>query len=406
MLLASCASVAGVDGEAKIFNGEPAPAEDYVVSLALPEVGGCSGIYLGGRYVLTAGHCVPTPFSLIAITTFDAYGRAASGFADRAVVHEGWTAATKDHGCIAYGGHESDIAVLYLEAPLQYNRALTFDEDGVNAGVAVPSATLAGELPPLGTQVRTVGFGTTGGIDAHNRRAAEMTIVEHEDPLVYFRGVENGETRSGACGGDSGGATIHQGEVLAVSGFTRGDATDRCRGDVLGATSVPHYRQWIQGAMDHLATQSRPGVPGATCFDNHAPPPDRIAYFQKGIRESITTSGWTTLELSRDLRPRAVSSSVDFYVGLTSSNEVEIQLEALSESGVVLLQKQLPPPILSPFSHRVGTAGVYVTSGNVPEYDGLPSSVSWRLRLRGVSADNELRAYEFNVWLREPDGPP
>jgi trypsin len=178
--------------------------------IAGQQLGSCTGIAVGARAVLSAGHCVPEAVTARVVVSIGASADAA----DRRVE------------AVLAGRHpELDLSVLELSSDAP----------------ALAPFPLASRLPEPGSVVQLAGFGEDElGQLGHRRFVAEEVTRVDPDSIVV-----DGHGRSGACRGDSGGPLIVRDwdGGAAVAGILSG-------GNV-GCTGVDRYtrvdlaRAWI-----------------------------------------------------------------------------------------------------------------------------------------------------------------
>lgn len=188
-LLVLLAVTAQADVGERIYGGVPEERlSETAVALVRALSFQCSGVLVGPRIVLTAGHCIPRPVDL-PYTTVTVRG---------IVAH-------------AVG---SDVATEYLRAGSPYTRsaydlgALYLDQD-IPDPLALRTAPLA-----VGEEVSLYGYGlsaepNTGG------RSARARITALPENRIEFRGSSSTGT---ICNGDSGGPAIDaMGRVIGLA---------------------------------------------------------------------------------------------------------------------------------------------------------------------------------------------
>jgi len=172
--------------------GAPSPSDDAVVCLSAEGFPYCSGVLVGPRSVLTAGHCI------------DALGPGVHyevnvGPDCHAPLQRLGVVRRLAHPRFTGEGNPFDLGYLSLAADARAAAPFTVG----------PAPVEAGALP--GMTVRHVGFGGTdegsplsgSGI----RRSVLHAILRVEDDFIW-----SGDARSNTCAMDSGGPMLLQGE--------------------------------------------------------------------------------------------------------------------------------------------------------------------------------------------------
>jgi secreted trypsin-like serine protease len=195
---------------APVRNGQPSAVPAAVALIADGRLH-CSGVLVGERVVLTAGHCARTDLSIAVGATLDAIEAVAT--VREAIVHP-----TFDRGSLAH-----DLAVLILDEP----------------GLPVRRQAISEWEPAAGAVVDVVGFGDDGaGVGV--QRAGSATVASSGTlTLALAPGPAL------PCGGDSGGPVMYQGALVAL--VSRGDP--RC--DIFAvATRVD--REFVEPIIEAL----------------------------------------------------------------------------------------------------------------------------------------------------------
>lgn len=214
----------GGDKRGRILLGSPADysSNNWQVALVLDEQPDnfraqfCGGIYLGGRWVVTAAHCVEYPVDLYKVLSetgdLDKPGRRTTVL--RKVVPEKYRPGVRGH----------DIALLELAGPLLVTPIPLITQADVAAS---PS-----RLPKPGDKLRVTGWGVTGDAGKASPILLQgepplQTWTTCNDPVAYNGRVKVDQICAGfptggpdACKGDSGGpATVDVAGVRKLYGI-------------------------------------------------------------------------------------------------------------------------------------------------------------------------------------------
>lgn len=221
-----------------IIGGAPDPSHDAVVALVRADGVQCSGVALTRRVVLTAGHCLtgidPTTIE-VRVGADDAAPIA------RATVARGERYPTAAGTADDYpGGVDLGALEVSTELPL----------------TPMPIADLAGD--PRGRAATVIGFGRSSPFDpaSNTRRLAVTLAVER----ACSRFLQMGGADANACAGDSGGAVLIDGGLVALVSA----GLDGCSTLTTFTRLAPH-RAWI----DRVAA----GTFGAPCPECLSPDP-------------------------------------------------------------------------------------------------------------------------------------
>ncbi len=206
------------DVESPIVNGQLATGDPAVVYLNV----GCSGTLVSPRVVLTACHCVDNTSS-------------ASVFFGSNINQSGTWINSVDVQVMSYNQciGDGDIAMITLAQP----------------GPAEPIPINHRDLSPsLGSDVRLVGFGVTGGNSGGSgiKREGGTKLHQLESGVMWVGGQS-----SGFCYGDSGGPNFMMFDgkehVAGVTSFT----TANCSGvGNDGSARTDKYFGWISAYID------------------------------------------------------------------------------------------------------------------------------------------------------------
>lgn len=220
--LSGCASAppeAAGTTSAPVIGGELDPSTESVVVVrreGASEI--CSGVLVAPRVVLTAGHC--TWSSARYFVGFGADGRKPESEREvtRVVPYPTATFGEADlHGGI-------DLAALELAS---------------DAPVA-PMPLRASPLPEamLGAEVAVIGMGRseTSTLDSSPRRRASSTVSRVCSRLLRF-----GDATTNACDGDSGGAVVWGGALVAIVSFGLGGCNTPS-----SHTRLDAHRPWVE----------------------------------------------------------------------------------------------------------------------------------------------------------------
>lgn len=208
----------------------------------------CSGVLVGQRTFLTAGHCVCEG------TGTDCQGENTPSANGRVVFlqHAGFFDVASIHVPPNYRFPIADVAVVRLTAPV----------------TGVTPTPIMTEQPEAGDRGTIAGFGKTGGTspDFGLKRVGDVSIAPCRNGLSDVTSVCWTFDGAGAntCNGDSGGPLfIDVGSGPMVAGITSGGIRSDCQaGDLAYDTNVYHYREWLQSvAGDDLGTGSYGAIP-------------------------------------------------------------------------------------------------------------------------------------------------
>ncbi len=222
---------------ALLLGGEPETAESW-----------CSGVLIGPRIFLTAGHCVCEG------TGPDCQGRDAPSPNGRIVFlqHAGFfeVAGIDVHPDFRFP--IADLAVIRLTQPV----------------TGVTPTPLITEAPQPGKPGMIAGFGRSGGttVDFGLKRVGSITAAACRNGLSDITSLcwtfDGGG--SNTCKGDSGGPLFMDvGHGPMVAGITSGGVRDDClAGDLAYDSNVYHYRDWVRSVGgDDVDAPSYGGIP-------------------------------------------------------------------------------------------------------------------------------------------------
>jgi len=203
--------------------------QHHAIGLLVPEwawtgegrPAGCTGTMIAAGWVLTAAHCSPPVGTSVAFSVFDTLDREISTWWSRNIIE-----------------HETlDLMLVELDV-----------HPGEIEAVLDPIALADAVTPEIGSLLALAGLGETELATRGSRRFAVEPIVEaNGDELTV-----DGQQRTGACSGDSGGPALMRAEdgTVRVLGVLSRGSTD-CRGrdhyvqvsgdDPFFAASVPPH---------------------------------------------------------------------------------------------------------------------------------------------------------------------
>lgn len=207
----------------------------------------CAGALISSQWVVTAAHCVASPFDnpsqlRLVIGERDLSQVREYRRVDRILQYPGWDTTT----------FEGDIAVLHLET------------NAPGSPLPLAGANDAERLP-LGTPMRAYGWGTTVADDVTGEAVSDL-LRQVDLPFLGFSSLlapdhflAGGEAGRDVCFGDSGGPLIYQGVLYGITSF--GVPVCAQAGLPSAFTAVGHHLAWLQ-ATTGVAT-ARPSSSGS-----------------------------------------------------------------------------------------------------------------------------------------------
>lgn len=205
--------------------------------------GECSGVLVGPRAVLTAGHCARTPqfgrHRIRQVRIGNNRARTVTRAVSRVRIHPGYDPDEPQRG--------NDLAVIVLQ------RAIT-------ARAPVALGQVADE-PPQGVQVELLGYGVTVAGQLPDRaRRPRFVRLEMLSPFNCASGDVDAfaATRwcaasptAGTCAGDSGGPALVRranGREVVIGTVSFGVEEAPCASAVTVLTRVSAFRDWVRTA--------------------------------------------------------------------------------------------------------------------------------------------------------------
>ncbi len=190
----------------------------------------CSGVVVSPRAVLTAAHCAdPTREHRV---HYMENGQPVLLTPTASVTHPDYV---KD--AIRQRRQSVDMALVRLAQPLPSR--------------FVPAALSVGPQPRAGATVNVGGYGSVGRQPADGRfRSVAAPVVEPWGPgkILLWIGAPKGKS-AGACAGDSGGPiSAMDGEVVAVTSWSKGAGSAPCGQTTQGVLLAPQ-RNWIDETL-------------------------------------------------------------------------------------------------------------------------------------------------------------
>jgi len=190
----------------------------------------CSGVVVSPRAVLTAAHCAdPTREHRV---HYMENGQPVLLTPAASVTHPEYV---KD--AIRQRRQSVDLALVKLAQPLPSRFA--------------PAPLSVGPQPRAGATVSVGGYGSVGRQPADGRfRSVAAPVVEPWGPgkILLWIGAPKGKS-AGACAGDSGGPiTAADGEIVAVTSWSKGAGSTPCGQTTQGVLLAPQ-RNWIDETL-------------------------------------------------------------------------------------------------------------------------------------------------------------
>lgn len=194
-----------------------------VLGRATGRAGFCSGVVIGPRAVLTAGHCAHTPADT-RLHFKDANGTPVLLDVDRVVRHPGYRA-----DAIAARVKSVDLAIVFArdDLPARFTPVrIAAASEGIGASFTIAGFGLSQEGDPR---------------SAGTLQVAEVALRAPQSSLLLWLSGEGG-----ACTGDSGGGVFDRDAALVgVIAFAAGSGQARC-GALTQAVRVAPFRSWIE----------------------------------------------------------------------------------------------------------------------------------------------------------------
>ncbi|SHO56037.1 S1 family peptidase [Vibrio quintilis] len=213
----------------------------------------CDGTFLGGRYVLTAAHCVVDEYTgkktsantlQVAIGVFDLK----SSSAKKKLVN-----VSKIYSHPKYDGIVNDIAILKLAKEVSGTKVQLASQDLVNALQNGNTTTAIGWGATSATEdiypakLRQVDMPFVEWQTCQNLNSEYLSVDESNVCAGYLEGGK------ATCYGDSGGPLVYKDngvyKQIGIDSWTGGDCAQANAYDVF--TNVAYYTDWINNIMNN-----------------------------------------------------------------------------------------------------------------------------------------------------------
>ena len=268
----------------------------------------CSGVIIGDRYVLTAGHCVYSDGDTVRNMVFNINGERIR--AQSWAMHPAWDGS---NDALIQG---RDIAIVKLRRPITKGKVAYYARSGDHndqivtmAGFGATGTGSTGEVLPAGTKRAGENRADVSGPGEYNLSQAGFDVDFNRLYIIDFDAegqfIDNPEEdvplplEYMIARGDSGGGLFSGGTVIGITSFGAGNSAFGSSG---GFTRVASHTRWIKRTLRQLrrnanrANFGRPGNP--IDIDQFAPEgetnPTLSVTTEHGQAEIYPLLQWTT----------------------------------------------------------------------------------------------------------------